>query len=579
MENFAPNFIGEITTKAVAQSDLERATSKSQGNLPPVELLANEADIDLLAKMGYKQELRRNFTMIEIFGIAFSIMGLLPSIASTLSFSVPAGPAGMVWGWFLASMFIFIVGVAMADLGSAMPTSGGLYWWTHFFASPKYRKALCFLVGYSNSLGLIGGLCSIDYGFSLMFCSVIVIARDGNWNPSNGIVYVVFLACVLCHGVLASTLSKVMGRLQTIFVTMNLVLIAATIIALPVGKHLSSERNSAHFIFAQIENLASWTTGWTFMLAWLCPIWTIGGFDSCVHMSEEAANAAKAVPYGIMMSTGVCWILGFIIMIVLASCINPDLSTVLDSPFGQPMAQIYYDSIGKKGTLGLMSLLFMVQFLMGLSILVAASRQTWAFSRDGALPFSSFFRPISKSLGFIPFRCIWGCVIVAAVLGLLCLIAPAAASALFSLAVAGNNLAWGTPIFCRLFWGQHKFVPGPFYTGNILSPIIAWTSIVFLVFGIILAMFPDGGPNPTPASMNYTVVINMAVWGGSMLYYWIDARKWFTGPKITIEAEGLTEQGKNIFVAEGFGRSKRNERTVKGSEVEGDDWIKTTPIT
>ena len=79
--------------------------------------------------MGYKQELRRNFTMIEVFGIAFSIMGLLPSIASTLSFSIPAGPAGMVWGWFLASMFIFIVGVAMADLGSAMPTSGGLYWW------------------------------------------------------------------------------------------------------------------------------------------------------------------------------------------------------------------------------------------------------------------------------------------------------------------------------------------------------------------------------------------------------------------------------------------------------------------
>lgn len=124
--------------------------------------------------MGYKQELRRNFTMAEVFGIAFSIMGLLPSIASTLSFSIPAGPAGMVWGWFLPAMFIFIVGVAMADLGSAMPTSGGLYYWTHFFASPKYRRALCFLVGYSNSLGLIGGLCSIDYGFALMFCSVYV---------------------------------------------------------------------------------------------------------------------------------------------------------------------------------------------------------------------------------------------------------------------------------------------------------------------------------------------------------------------------------------------------------------------
>ena len=50
-----------------------------------------------IAKLGYKQELRRNFSMIEVFGIAFSIMGLLPSIASTLTYSIPAGSVGMVW--------------------------------------------------------------------------------------------------------------------------------------------------------------------------------------------------------------------------------------------------------------------------------------------------------------------------------------------------------------------------------------------------------------------------------------------------------------------------------------------------
>jgi hypothetical protein len=66
-------------------------------------------------------------------GIAFSIMGLLPSIASTLAYSLPAGPAGLVWvskilifrwdrytddrkGWFVASGFIFVVGLAMADM-------------------------------------------------------------------------------------------------------------------------------------------------------------------------------------------------------------------------------------------------------------------------------------------------------------------------------------------------------------------------------------------------------------------------------------------------------------------------------
>jgi hypothetical protein len=54
-------------------------------------------DDTLLASLGYKAELKREFTALEVFGLAFSIMGLLPSIASTLVYSMPAGgPVGMV---------------------------------------------------------------------------------------------------------------------------------------------------------------------------------------------------------------------------------------------------------------------------------------------------------------------------------------------------------------------------------------------------------------------------------------------------------------------------------------------------
>ncbi|KOS46530.1 hypothetical protein ACN38_g2571 [Penicillium nordicum] len=59
-------------------------------------------DTELLATLGYKQELRRHYSTIQIFAVAFSIMGLLPSIASTLAFSMPAGPVGMVWGMQLS---------------------------------------------------------------------------------------------------------------------------------------------------------------------------------------------------------------------------------------------------------------------------------------------------------------------------------------------------------------------------------------------------------------------------------------------------------------------------------------------
>lgn len=85
-----------------------------------------------------------------------------------------------------------------------------------------------------------------------------------------------------------------------------------------------------------------------------------------------------------------------------------------------------------------MALLKIVQFFMSISILVTASRQSWTFSRDGALPFSKFFRIISIRMGYISVQTTLSCAFAGAVLGLLCLITPAAAAEFYSLAGAGS---------------------------------------------------------------------------------------------------------------------------------------------
>ncbi|KAF3177185.1 GABA-specific high-affinity permease [Orbilia oligospora] len=506
------------------------------------EILAKPDDAFALAKLGYQQELKRNFSKLEILSVAFSILGLLPSIASSLVFAIPAGPVGMVWGWFIASGFTFLVSVAMADLGSAMPTAGGLYWWTHYFSAPGWKNPLAFLVGYSNTLGVISGLCSTDYGFALMFLSVVHLAvGDGkDFAPTSGTVYLVFIVCVLSHATIVTFASKIMAKLQVMFMVANVLLIAVTLIVLPVGKR---NTNSAEWIFTHSENLSGWPAIWTFFLAWMCPIWSVGGFEACIHLSEEAQNATTAVPWGIMGSCGLSWILGTVIMIVFASSMTTDLESLLDSPLGQPVAQIYYDALGKNGAIAMMILLFINQWLMGASVLVAASRQSWAFSRDGALPFASFFNKISKEFGYVPVRTIWGCAGCSGILGLFSLIAPAAASALFSIGVVGNHLAWFMPIFARIVWGRDKFIPGPFYTGGLSIPI-AVVACIFLIFSILTAWMPIDGPNVTPQNMNYAIVVNFAVWGGALLYYYIDARKWFTGPRITLDSSHsqLTEE-------------------------------------
>ncbi|KAF8892329.1 hypothetical protein CPB84DRAFT_1848768 [Gymnopilus junonius] len=89
-----------------------------------------DKDAELLTRLGYNQEFRRNFMPIELFGVGFSIIRLVPSPASMLVFSIPAygGPAAVVWGWAVCGVFLTTIAVAMTELRSAAPTSGGLYY-------------------------------------------------------------------------------------------------------------------------------------------------------------------------------------------------------------------------------------------------------------------------------------------------------------------------------------------------------------------------------------------------------------------------------------------------------------------
>lgn len=54
-----------------------------------------DADEEVLAALGYKPEFKREFNLYTTFSVSFAVLGLLPSFASTLYYSLFAGTAGM----------------------------------------------------------------------------------------------------------------------------------------------------------------------------------------------------------------------------------------------------------------------------------------------------------------------------------------------------------------------------------------------------------------------------------------------------------------------------------------------------
>ncbi|ONH67872.1 GABA-specific permease [Cyberlindnera fabianii] len=494
------------------------------------------SDDEILALAGYKHELRRQFGPFNMIGVAFSIMSVLPSLASVLGYCYSIN--GALWGWFVSSFFIFLIGVCMSELASAIPTAGGLYYWTYHYSPDNCRIWLSFLVGTLNTLSLASGLCSIDYGFSKELLSIVYIAKDGDFNMTDGIMYGVFAACIVSHIITASIASYGVAKLQSVSVFANVTLVVFFIIVMLVG---TKNKNDAKWVFTDVENFTDWPTGWAWVYNGFMPaIWTIGAFDSCVHMSEEAHNATKNVPIGILGSISSTWFFGFIILIVCNFCVSKDIQSILTTPSGQPMAQLIFDALGKKWTIVFMVLIAVCQWLMGVSIITATSRQAWAFSRDNGLPFSSFLRVVNKRLQ-VPIRAIFFTGSLALIIGLLCLIGSTAANAVFTLAICGNYFAWGTPIVLKLYrtWCSDielRFKPGAFYLGDKVSPVVSIITVFWMVFVIIMSLMPST-KSVDKETMNYTVVVVGAAVIMSMTWFFTIAHKTFQGPRNTLDGE------------------------------------------
>lgn len=518
-------------------------TSKRAGDVNYIDARAANGDTELLAEIGYKQELDRHFSTAQVFGIAFSIMGLLPSIASILPIALSGGTVSFIWGWLLSGAFILSIGASMSELASAIPTSGGLYYYAYHYAPPKYKAFLSFLIGNSNTLALAAGLCAVDYGLAGEILSIVVMSKDGDFEITDGMMYGVYAACIIATAVVVSGATVAVSKLQNFSIISNMSLILFFLIVLPIGVSRSKDVdfNTGKFMFSYWENESNWPSGWQFMMAGFQPaVWVIGAFDSCIHMSEEAKNATKAVPIGILTSISMCWIIGFCICIAIAACMGTDIKSILNTNYGQPLAQILYNALGKKWAMTFMTLIAFCQFIMGASTLTATSRQAWAFARDEGLPFSWWIKVVNKKLSS-PLRATWFGALYALCIGLLCLIGGTASNALFSMYVAANYFAWMAPNLLRMTSGRDIFTPGAFYMGKFWSPIINWISITFECFIIIMMMFPSDQYGITPNTMNYTCVFVGFVWVGSMVYYLVYKHKTFHGPKSNLTDDEYVE--------------------------------------
>jgi len=375
-----------------------------------------------------------------------------------------------------------------------------------------------------------------------MITTAIAVGSDQPTVLGSGPTFGILLAILFTHGVVCSAATSILARLNLFYVILNVGTTVAAIIALLVCS--GEQKVSTKDAFTLFENNTGWANGgWAFLLAFTAPMWTLTGYDSAAHVSEEIAGAARAAPIAILIGVGGTASLGWLLLIA-ASYATSSVHDLLNTGFPLPMGQLFLDTLGKRGMLAIWSFIIVVQYVTGAAQGVDASRVVFAFARDNALPGSRWWKKMNHWTQ-TPVNAVWFVMVASGVLGTLGF-SQAAFASLAGASVIGLYTSYATPIFLRITSGRDKFKPGPFHLGKWYLPIGA-IAVSWVTFIVVLLLFPAGQAIGA-ADMNYAVVIIGAVFIFAAASWIVSAHKWFHGPVRNVDDSDDSTAMKSTFV-------------------------------
>ena len=117
-------------------------------------------DVADLHGLGYAQELFRSMGGFSNFAISFSIISILTGAVILYDYGLAwAGTAATLIGWPLVTIFVLCIAASMAEIASAYPTAGGLYYW----ASKMRNKNWGWWTAWFNLIGQFAIVAGINF--------------------------------------------------------------------------------------------------------------------------------------------------------------------------------------------------------------------------------------------------------------------------------------------------------------------------------------------------------------------------------------------------------------------------------
>lgn len=263
-------------------------------------------------------------------------------------------------------------------------------------------------------------------------------------------------------------------------------------------------------------------------------------------MAEEVRNANIVVPRVMVRALSINGILSIVAVVMFAFCL-PSISSAIGSATGYPILYVMSLGITPGGIYALTAFMMAILMASNITFLVAAARMTFAFARDGGLPFSPWISKVDKKTRS-PINAIILTTVITNLLSVIYVGSPTAYNAIvsghvmispllhsnpsqLSVGASGQLASYALPI-CYLAWRRFAHpdtLPRAKWTlgraglpVNIVAGAYCW-------FVFIWSFWPTAA-DPTVDQFNWASVVFVGVMILAIANYFIRGNMKYTGP-------------------------------------------------
>jgi amino acid transporter len=514
-------------------------------------------DVRDLERLGYSQQLFREMGGFSNFAVSFSIISILTGAVLLYGYGLKfAGPLVNSVGWPLVSVMTLTVALSMAEIASAYPTAGGLYFWAFRLGGRRWAWTTAWL----NMIGQVAITAGINIAAAIYIIGAVtrlmglppnvrvpVFGSATSWSFQLFVMVVILIPQVAIN-VWGIRLTARLSNISVWWHICGVLLIAILLSAFgryhnptaflfswrPVVDSLGQpalvigDRSFASPLFHLVPPLKTLYSAapplLLFVLALLQAQWTYTGYDASAHLAEETIMARRNTAWGIVLSVAVSAVAGYLMLMILTWCIpNGDVAATANDPY--PVLYIIDKNLASAFANFLAIVIAGAMWLCGVASVTSMARMWFAFARDDGIPGSRWLRRV----GGRHHTPVIATIVTAALSVAICLYA-AAWFVVTSISTICLYLAYAIPIYLNMrnrWRGKGESMSpasAPWSLGR-WSQAINAVAVAWVIFITIVFVLPP----------NELVLWTMLAVGVLLTLYWkLVAQRGFRGPSLNI---------------------------------------------